>query len=194
MVPNGVDPRFRDADPGLFHDHVSLDDFVLYTGRIEPRKNVRSLIRAVRRIGVPLVVIGDPVPGHESYLRSCEAEGEGILTRIPRLSHDDPLLASAYAAARVFALVSWFETPGLSALEAALAGSAVVLTPYGCTREYFSNLAGFARPGNVSEITSAIRLAWHQGPPAGLREHILSRYLWSNVARKTAGVYDELAP
>ena len=36
--------------------------------------------------------------------------------------HDDPLLASAYAAARVFALPSWFETPGLAALEAALAG------------------------------------------------------------------------
>ncbi len=36
-----------------------------------------------------------------------------------RLDHDDPLLASAYAAARVFALPSWFETPGLAALEAA---------------------------------------------------------------------------
>ena len=39
-----------------------------------------------------------------------------------RLDHHDPLLASAYAAARVFALPSWFETPGLAALEAGPGG------------------------------------------------------------------------
>ena len=36
----------------------------------------------------------------------------GLLAR--RLDHHDPLLTSAYAAARVFALPSWFETPGLA--------------------------------------------------------------------------------
>ena len=57
-------------------------------------------------------------------------------------------LASAYAAARVFALPSWFETPGLAALEAGLAGCAVAITPYGSTRDYFGDLRAVcpARP------------------------------------------------
>jgi glycosyltransferase involved in cell wall biosynthesis len=194
VVSNGVDPRFLDADPDPFLARYSLDDFVLYTGRIEPRKNVLSLIQAVRKLGRPLVVIGDPVPGQGAYLRACEQAGQGLLTRIPRLSHEDPLLASAYAAARVFALPSWFETPGLSALEAALAGSAIVLTPYGCTREYFGNLVTYARPGRVGEIALAIDTAWQNGPQAGLQKHVLSRFLWSHAAQRTAEVYDELAP
>ncbi len=70
----------------------------------------------------------------------------GQVIWLGRLDHHDPLLASAYAAARVFALPSWFETPGLAALEAALAGCAVVITPYGSTREYFGDLVEYARP------------------------------------------------
>ncbi|HEU5116341.1 MAG TPA: glycosyltransferase, partial [Isosphaeraceae bacterium] len=194
VVPNGVDPRFLDADPELFRSRVGLDDFVLYTGRIEPRKNVLGLIRAVGRAGLPLVVIGDPVPGQGAYLRACEEAGWGVWTRVPRLSHDDPLLASAYASARVFSLVSWFETPGLSALEAAVAGSAVVMTPYGCTREYFADHVNYARPGNPDEIASAIERAWKTGGSERLRERILARYLWSHVSRMTLEVYDELAP
>ena len=76
----------------------------------------------------------------------CRRAGEGLVAWLGRLDHDDPLLASAYAAARVFALPSWFETPGLAALEAALAGCAVVITPYGSTREYFGGLVAYARP------------------------------------------------
>ncbi len=194
VVPNGVDRRFLDADPDLFRSRVGLDDFVLYSGRIEPRKNVLGLIRAVRRLGLPLVVIGDSVPGQGAYYRACEEAGRGLWTRIPRLSHDDALLSSAYASARVFALVSWFETPGLSALEAAVAGSAVVMTPYGCTREYFGGHVNYARPGRMDEITGEIGRAWESGPSAGLRERIQSRFLWSHVSKMTSEVYDELAP
>ena len=46
----------------------------------------------------------------------------------------------------MFALPSWFETPGLAALEAALAGCSVVITPFGSTREYFGDLVEYARP------------------------------------------------
>lgn len=109
------------------------------------------------------------------------------------VSHDDPLLASAYAAARVFALPSWFETPGLAALEAALAGAAVVLTPFGCTREYFGDRVEYARPDRRDEIASALLRAWDVGPRPGLREHVRSRFLWTDVARQTAEAYDHVA-
>jgi glycosyltransferase involved in cell wall biosynthesis len=103
------------------------------------------------------------------------------------------LLASAYAAARVFALPSWFETPGLAALEAALAGTAIVITPFGSTREYFGHRVRYARPGRIGEISTAVLRTWSQGPDPGLADFIASNYLWPEVARKTAEVYDQVA-
>src|SRR5205085_2575717 len=75
---------------------------------------------------------------------------------VPAVAHDDPLLASAYAAARVVALPSWFETPGLAALEGALAGRAVVVTPYGCAPEYFGDMAVYVRPGRPTKLAQAL--------------------------------------
>jgi glycosyltransferase involved in cell wall biosynthesis len=193
VVPNGVDGRFAQAEPGRFRAGFGGDDFALYVGRIEPRKNVLGLIRAVRGLGLPLVVVGEVVPGHEAYGAACRGEGRGLVMWRPRVDHDDPLLASAYAAARVFALPSWFETPGLAALEAALAGVAVVITPLGCTREYFGDAAVYARPDRPSEIGRGIERAWRQGPDPDLAARIGARCLWPEVARRTAEVYDQLA-
>jgi glycosyltransferase involved in cell wall biosynthesis len=107
-----------------------------------------------------------------------------------RLEHNDPLLESAYAAARVFALPSWFETPGLAALEAALAGCSVVITPFGSTREYFGDLVEYARPGRPGEIGRALAKCWEDGPHPDLARTVESRYLWPRVARMIAEVYD----
>jgi glycosyltransferase involved in cell wall biosynthesis len=193
VVPNGVEPRFASADPGAFRAMLGERDYILYVGRVEPRKNPLQVIRAARRLNQPVVMIGDFVPGHEAYAESCRDEGQGILTWLPRLEHDDPLLASAYAAARVFALPSWFETPGLAALEAALSGCAVVITPFGCTREYFDDRVAYARPDRPREIASAIAQAWEHGPDPGLAGHIHRQYLWTDVADKVAEVYDQVA-
>ncbi len=103
------------------------------------------------------------------------------------------MLESAYAAARVLALPSWFETPGLVALEAALAGTAVVITPHGCTREYFGDRVEYARPDDRVEIGRAIGDAWQRGPDPGLAAHVQAHYLWSEVARRTAEAYEQVA-
>jgi glycosyltransferase involved in cell wall biosynthesis len=193
VVPNGVEPRFAAADASAFHDRFGDEPFVLYTGRIEPRKNVLGLVRSLADSGLRLVVLGDVVPGHEAYDQACRAEGGGAVTWAPRVEHEDPLLASAYAAARVLALPSWFETPGLSALEAALAGTSIVITPFGCTREYFGTCALYARPDRAREIAGAIHRAWVAGPNTELATLVAKRYLWTEVARQTAEVYDQVA-
>ncbi|GAC1473439.1 MAG: glycosyltransferase [Isosphaeraceae bacterium] len=193
VVPNGVEARFADADPQLFRDEQGAGDFVLYVGRIEPRKNVLGLVKASRAAGLPLVLIGDAPPGHEAYLRLCRSSGRRTDRWLPALDHDDPRLTSAYAAARVVALPSWFETPGLAALEGALAGRAVVVTPYGSAREYFGDRVLYARPGRITELVNALTVAWRRGPDPTLGRHVAERYLWSDVARQTAEVYDQVA-
>ena len=110
------------------------------------------------------------------------------------LDHHDPLLASAYAAARVFALPSWFETPGLAALEAGLAGCAVAITPFGSTREYFGDLVRVCptRPAEP-RFGEPLRNAGKTAPTPGLSRWVATHYLWPNVAQITAEVYDQVA-
>lgn len=193
VVPNAVLPAFGTTAPDLFRERWGSDPFVLSVGRIEPRKNTMGLVRAVGDLGLPMVHVGEPVPGSETYARDCRRAGEGLVTWLGRLDHDDPVLASAYAAARVFALPSWFETPGLAALEAALAGSAIAITPYGSTREYFGDLAEYARPDRGEEIRRAIGTCWDRGPDPRLAPRVASHYLWPMVAQLTAEVYDQVA-
>jgi glycosyltransferase involved in cell wall biosynthesis len=197
VVPNGVEPRFASGEPHAFghrFDCEGADGFVLYVGRIELRKNVLGLIRALAGSPYKLVVIGAAVPGQERYADACRHAGRAFVKWIPRLEHDDPLLASAYAAARVLALPSWFETPGLVALEAALAGSAaLVLTPYGSTREVFGRHAHYARPDRPAEIRRAVDAAWEAGPPAELSRLVAAHHLWPEVGRLTAEAYDRVA-
>jgi glycosyltransferase involved in cell wall biosynthesis len=195
VVPNGVSAHFAEASPNLFRSRFGSDDFVLYVGRVEPRKNVLGLLRATRSLGLRLAVIGTSPPAFAEYERRCRREG-GDDTQtlwIGHLEHDDPLLASAYAAARVFALPSWFETPGLSSLEAASAGTPVVTTPYGCTRDYFGDLVRYARPHDQMELERALEETWQEGANPRLSRLVVSRYLWPVAAQRTAEVYDAVA-
>jgi glycosyltransferase involved in cell wall biosynthesis len=193
VVPNGVLGSFRTASPRLFRRAYGGRDFVFFAGRIEPRKNPLGLIRATRALGLPLVIAGAAPAEQGAYLGRCRREGGEHVTWLGALAHDDPLLASAYAAARVFALPSWFETPGLAALEAALAGSAVVVTPLGSTREYFGDKVLYARPDHIGHIATAVGDAWMQGPDPRLAEFVASHYLWPAVARRTSELYDQIA-
>jgi glycosyltransferase involved in cell wall biosynthesis len=191
-VPNGVEERFAHADPANFRAIHGPSDFILYVGRIEPRKNVLGLVEGLKATGLPLVVIGDALPGYEGYAADCKRAGVGFTRWLPRVDHDDPLLESAYAAARVLALPSWFETPGLVALEAAMAGTAVVVTPHGCTHEYFGDRVGYARPDRPEEIARALLDAWKSGPDPTLSAHVEAHYPWSEVARLTAEAYEQV--
>jgi glycosyltransferase involved in cell wall biosynthesis len=192
-VPNGVLSTVASASPGLFQEHFGADPFVLSVGRIEPRKNTLALIRAIRALGLPLVVIGEAHPAFAHFARDCRRAGGDEVVWLGRVDHHDPLLASAYAAARVFALPSWFETPGLAALEAALAGLPVAITPYGSTWDYFGDLVEYARPHDTPDIRRAVAKCWEEGADPRLSRRIATHYLWPKVAQLTAEAYDRVA-
>ncbi|MGO9600756.1 MAG: glycosyltransferase [Isosphaeraceae bacterium] len=193
VVPNGVHGGFGLATDQRFRDRFGDLEFVFFVGRIEPRKNLLQLIRAVRALGLHLAVAGTAPAEFRSYRERCRAEGGDAVLWLGAFDHHDPMLASAYKAARVFALPSWFETPGLAALEAALAGAAVVITPFGSTREYFGDRALYARPDRPRQIPQAIATSWSRGADPGLAAFVATHYLWPRVASKTAEVYDQVA-
>lgn len=193
VVPNGVDPRFERADPRLFRKKYGLSNFILNVGHTgHGRKNVLRLIRALAAIDHPAVIIGRIVKG--PYGDECvrEASRYKHITLIDGLEHDSALLASAYAACDVFVLPSLFETPGIAALEAGLAGAKVVITPHGGTEEYFGTMATYVDPHSVESIRSGILSALERPKSGVLQTHIRSNFLWKHVAAATAAVYRDL--
>lgn len=193
VIPNGVDERFANGDPSLFKKKYGLDGFILNVGHIgHERKNVLSLIRALAHIDHPSVIIGRIIKS--AYGDACvrEAAKYRHILLIDGLENDSDLLASAYAACDVFVLPSMFETPGIAALEAGLAGAKVVITPYGGTREYFGEMATYVEPDSVDSIRSGVIRELEFPKTPELREHIRKEFLWQRVAEKTAAVYRQV--
>ena len=61
------------------------------------------------------------------------------------------------------------------------------------TQEYFGKHAYYSRPDRLGELLIAIETAWRERVNPALASEIASHYLWSDVARQTAEVYDEFA-
>jgi glycosyltransferase involved in cell wall biosynthesis len=190
---NGVEERFAKASSDLFVHQYDMKDFILYVGQIGPyRKNVRQLLRALEQVDHAAVIIGsfDDSPSGRSCLEL--AKHNPRLLVIDELSHDSMLLASAYSACDVFVLPSQYETPGISALEAALAGAKIVITPFGGTRDYFGNNAIYVDPTSVEDIVKGIQTALGKGKETELRERIRKEFTWNKVGEKTKQVYEHV--
>lgn len=192
IVPNGVDLRFAAADSRLFQDRYDGKPFVLCPGRIEPRKNQLTLIRALRNTGLRLVLLGGVVAGHDRYLAACRAAADDSVIFLGGVPHDDPLLASAYAACRCVALTSWYETPGLAALEAALTGTPLVLPVGGSAREYFGPHARYVMPHRLSEIRASVVAAAAEPRSGSLAALVRDQFTWRHVAEATRAAYDAI--
>lgn len=187
VIPNAADKSFAFADPGKFRRHYSTDAFILCVGRICRRKNQLGLIRALNRQSFNLIFIG-PIDDYE-YYRSCRRE-----TTRCRLRFIDTLnqaeLASAYAAADLHVLPSWYETPGLATLEAAMTGCKVVTTIRGTAKEYLGDYAWYCDPSQPESIRNAILAALQHPVNPRLREHVRQNYTWEKAANQTLLAYN----
>jgi glycosyltransferase involved in cell wall biosynthesis len=188
IVPNGV-------DVSLFSNHHSsidfgLSEFVLMVARFDLRKNQLGLIRATKDVDIPMVFIGKPSSSilAQEYYKKCMREAGKNVRFLQSIKHEN--LPAIYRACKVHALPSFFETPGLASLEAALAGANIVSTNRGATYEYFGNLAWYCEPGNYESIKNAVVAAWQSPKSDRLAKLIQMRNSWEAVARETKRVYE----
>lgn len=188
VVVNGVDLRFG-APPTVEADEIP-EGGILCVARIETRKNQLALLRAAKGLGVPLVFVGGCAPNHAAYLQELRAEADDSVIFAGRVEHDR--LPAVYRRARVHALVSWFETPGLSSLEAGIAGCNLVVSDRGSTREYFGDHAQYCDPNSVSSIRSALEQALVTPPSSRLAERIRRDYSWDSAAMQTLTAYQRV--
>ena len=138
------------------------EKFILSAGRLwDEAKNIRALAEIASRLPWPVYVAGD---AGGASLRGCRSLGRLSAAR----------LADWYARASIYVLPAYYEPFGLSALEAALSGCALVLGDIPSLREVWEDAAVFVPPGDSHRLRAAVTsLTRH---PHVLREHAQRSY------------------
>jgi glycosyltransferase involved in cell wall biosynthesis len=161
IVPNVVEDIFYGAARSGKPASLGVENYVLSVGNICRRKNQLALAGACRKLGVPLLLVGNVLTGEEDYGQAV-AEAMAACDRfrwIRGLQPGSTELAEAYRGAAVFALPSHGEQQPISALEAAAAGKPLVLGNLPYARQEFYENAVLAAPHSVDSIARAIRAA-----------------------------------
>jgi glycosyltransferase involved in cell wall biosynthesis len=192
ILPITIDESFEFGDPSLFEKMYHLKDFILFVGNISRRKNVHRLINAFKKskISTNLVIIGRS--GDSYYYDLCRREATDKVFFIDHLPHASKMLKSAYKCAKVLALPSYFETPGLVALEGGLAGANVVITREGGTKEYFNDYAWYINPTDEKMIANALIEAYNAPRSYVLIKHLKENFSPEKVYYKLQRIYLDL--
>ena len=144
VVPNGCPDLFGPATP------AAKEPFVLSAGRAwDDAKNIQAVCAIAGRVPWPVYVAGDAAPPGGG---ACELPDVHVLGPLPRA-----VLADWYRRAAVYALPARYEPFGLSVLEAARAGCALVLGDIPSLRENWSGCAVFVPPDDREALAGALQ-------------------------------------
>ena len=178
------------------------DDFILFVGTIEPRKNLLTLVRAFaevlrnRACETQLVLAGSEgwLTGElHDFLRTAEVSER---VRFAGYLADDDLRA-LYSSCRIFVYPSLYEGFGLPLLEAMRCGAPVITSNIPSIRETVGDAALLVSPTDVHELAgSLMQLIENQSErerrSAAGKQHAL-KFSWDRAATATLKVYRQLA-
>jgi glycogen synthase len=126
------------------------EPFIITAGRLwDPAKNIAVLEKVANKIDWPVYAAGSTAGPDGQVVR---------LTGVPALGHlDVETLAQWYGRASIFISPAHYEPFGLSILEAALAGCALVLSDIPSLREIWSQAALFISSDDPDQIASVLK-------------------------------------
>jgi glycogen(starch) synthase len=147
VIPNGrtVPPRgHQSKGSGKFPQ-------ILTAGRLwDPAKNAVALGRVATRLPWPILAAGP-------MARDLGPIEPGLRGLVGLGTLDASAMADAYRRAAIYALPARYEPFGLSVLEAALAGCALVLGDIPTLRELWAGAAIFVPPGDDDALAGALQ-------------------------------------
>jgi glycosyltransferase involved in cell wall biosynthesis len=163
---------YQTCDENFFHDvnyntnnhspeKYLPDEYILYVGTIEQRKNLSALVSAIHQLDktmqTTLVVVGKET----NYAKEVSAyvEKYGLEKRVVFMkSVNNALMPLIYKKAKAFIYPSLYEGFGIPILEALASKVPVITTRGGCFHESGGPGSIFVDPDNAEELTDAIRL------------------------------------
>lgn len=165
VLHHGYDPIFNKLDTIKFNSSIALkakynlpDEYILYVGRINTRKNIPNLLKALQSINdkeIKLVLVGNSEwkkDNIETLLKQKNLSNRIIQTG----SVSNEVLALIYANASVFCFPSFEEAFGLPPLEAMASGIPVVVSNSSSLPEVCGEAAIYVNANESKEIADAI--------------------------------------
>jgi glycogen synthase len=141
VIPNGNDAHHFWA--------TSKEPFVLSAGRLcDDAKNVAALDRAAARVPWPVYVVGDR--RHPDGTTRVYTHAHVLEAMAPEV------LGAWMASAAIYAQPARYDPFGLSILEAALSGCALVLGDIPSLREHWDDVALFVSPHSDDELATVL--------------------------------------
>jgi glycosyltransferase involved in cell wall biosynthesis len=174
------------------------DEFLLFVGTIEPRKNLTALLRAFEEVldsskqELQLVLAGRPgwlVDDLFADLKRTPAADKIVITGY--LSDED--LCALYSSCSAFVYPSIYEGFGLPPLEAMACGAPVIASRIPSLAEVTGAAALLFAPESVAELTAAIQAVLSSESmrqtltDAGTKR--AAEFSWTRTARLTKEVY-----
>lgn len=197
VVYNGIDDHFYSNDPG---DALDLpDDYLLYVGGLNERKNISGLLEAYRILRSEggfdhALILAGPVKELIYDRVDSNLAAEGVDHR-GFLSPGE--LKYAYENADAFVFPSNRETFGAPPVEAMACETPVVASDRPCLPEVLGDAAYFVNPDDPQAIASGIREVVRNH---SLRErlvsdgrHRASEYTWDQAAVRMESVLHAIA-
>jgi glycosyltransferase involved in cell wall biosynthesis len=199
VTPLGVESAWFTAEPpdDARRRRLGLPpEYLVFSGSLEPRKNLPLLLAAQRRLcdqdgdWPPLVLMGPPGWGPSLDLADLPA---GAVRLTGYLAEED--LRSVVAGARALVYPSLYEGFGLPPLEAFACGVPVIASDLPVTREVVGDDAELSRlvpPGDLDALADALRRQVGAHEPADVPERRRRRaggFTWAGTAEQTREAY-----
>ncbi len=133
--------------------------YILNVGTIEFRKNLLSIVEAIKGTDINLVVIGRKTPYYEKIDALIKKEGlKNQVFFLQGLTIEE--LACVYQLASIFVYPSLFEGFGIPIIEALYSATPVITSKNGCFSEAAGPHSIFVDPKNYSELKDNILKLW----------------------------------
>jgi glycosyltransferase involved in cell wall biosynthesis len=196
IVPMGVRAaRASDADVARVRSAYGLDHpYIMWTGTIEPRKNLARLIAAYRSLETDLDLLLVGPTGWNQDLDALIGSDRARIKEAGFVPAED--LGPLYAGAAAFCFPSLLEGFGFPVLEAMAQGTPVVTSERTSTEELARDAGVLIDPTDPDDIARGIRSVVEDDALASrLREagpKRSARYTWARTAELMAACYERV--
>ena len=178
ILMNGIDDVFFEGK------HEQGRHYVMTAGRFEHLKNFKATAKACKRLGYPLLVVGEP--SNQNYIDEVKNE-------YPELVYieaiDRSWMPHFYKHAKVYCLLSDWEVLSYSMLEASASGCNIVYTDHalGGKKLPFIEVADIK---NEDDICAKLKTQWEK-PNDNMLSDYLSFCTWKNHCKKMREIYSK---
>ncbi len=167
VIPILDTKKFRPQTPatkkGIRAKYSLFDDYILFVGNIEPRKNLVSLLKAYENMqsdlqkNFALLLVGAKGwKDNEIHNQIENMQSKGLKVILPTSYVEDADLPALYSAASAFAYVSVYEGYGIPPTEAMACGTAVLSSNNSSLPEAVGDAALTVNALDVKEITKGL--------------------------------------